>query len=420
MSEPATMAKSEGESARDDGAPWRACRVIAGALADARKGVARLDHASLSEMGLHAGDLIAIRVGGSTVFRRAMPLASLESARGRSDAAGRNHDAQGLIALGEAARDGLGAGLGDVGEVRAADAASVRRVVLAIEDSSATSVLGLKKLFWRELLRRPAATGDLVTVRLASGRAIDARIAMLEPSASSRPDRTALVVDEDTRVELRARERGASQSTAGYDDLGGLDAQLARVREMIETPIKRPELFERLGVEPPKGVLLSGAPGTGKTLLARAVAEECGAAFFQINGPEIASKHFGESEKQLRDIFANAGKKAPSIVFIDEIDAIAPKRESLAGDRQVERRVVAQLLTLMDGLSGRGQVVVMAATNLPDAIDGALRRPGRFDREIAFDPPDAAGRLAILEIHTRRMPFAADVDLEEIATATHR
>ncbi|MEM3070672.1 MAG: CDC48 family AAA ATPase, partial [Candidatus Bathyarchaeia archaeon] len=206
-------------------------------------------------------------------------------------------------------------------------------------------------------------------------------------------------------------------SKVTYEDIGGLGSELQRVREMIELPLKYPELFEKLGIEPPKGILLYGPPGTGKTLLAKAVAYETDAYFTSINGPEIMSKYYGESEARLREIFEEAEKNAPSIVFIDEIDAIAPKREEVTGE--VERRVVAQLLALMDGLKSRGQVVVIGATNRPDAVDPALRRPGRFDREIEIGVPDRNGRLEILQIHTRGMPLSEDVDLERLADATH-
>jgi transitional endoplasmic reticulum ATPase len=202
-----------------------------------------------------------------------------------------------------------------------------------------------------------------------------------------------------------------------YEDIGGLTEEIKKIREMVELPLKHPEIFTRLGIEPPKGVLLHGPPGTGKTLLAKAVANESDANFILLNGPEIMSKFYGESEKRIRDIFEEAEKTAPSIIFIDEIDAIAPKREEAYGE--VERRVVSQLLTMMDGLKTRGKVVVIGATNRPNAVDPALRRPGRFDREISINVPDKQGRLAILKIHTRNMPLDRDIKLEEYAQITH-
>jgi transitional endoplasmic reticulum ATPase len=202
-----------------------------------------------------------------------------------------------------------------------------------------------------------------------------------------------------------------------YDDVGGLKHEMSKVREMIELPLRHPEIFDRLGIDPPKGILLHGAPGTGKTLLAKAVASESGSNFVAINGPEVMSKFVGEAEKKIREIFEEAAKNAPTVIFIDEIDAIAPKREEVTGE--VERRVVAQILALMDGLEERGKVIVIGATNRPDALDPALRRPGRFDREIELRVPDRDGRMEILEIHTRAMPLSDDVDINELAETTH-
>jgi transitional endoplasmic reticulum ATPase len=218
------------------------------------------------------------------------------------------------------------------------------------------------------------------------------------------------------RIQGEAQEKQAP-SAISYEDIGGLEHAIQRIREMIELPLRYPEVFERLGIEAPKGVLLYGPPGTGKTLIARAVAHETKAHFIHINGPEIIHKFYGESEQHLRAIFEEAGKKAPSIVFLDELDAIAPKRENVQGE--VEKRVVAQLLALMDGLKDRGQIIVIGATNIPNVLDPALRRPGRFDREIGIGIPDRNGRLAILEIHTRGMPLADDVDLGHLADITH-
>ncbi|MEO0915902.1 MAG: AAA family ATPase [Pseudomonadota bacterium] len=212
---------------------------------------------------------------------------------------------------------------------------------------------------------------------------------------------------------------GTPSPGAEFEEIGGMEEEIARVHEMVAMPLNRPELFERLGVQPPKGVLFTGPPGSGKTLLARAVAARTSAAFFQINGPEIVSKHYGDSEAALRQVFDAASRKAPAIIFIDEIDAVAPRRDVLSGEKQVERRVVAQLLTLLDGMADRGRVVVMAATNLPDSIDPALRRPGRLEREITFRPPNRAQRRDILAVHLRDAPLAADTDLDAVADASH-
>jgi transitional endoplasmic reticulum ATPase len=250
--------------------------------------------------------------------------------------------------------------------------------------------------------------GDLIHIPLPGGLSVRAEVHATSPgNAGHVGDRTILSMLASARPEHV------------YPEIGGLSEEVARVHEMIAAPLLRPDLFERLAIAPPRGVLFCGPPGSGKTLLARAIAQKTEAKFFQIMGPEIVSKHYGESEAALRRVFAAAAKAQPAVIFIDEIDAIAPRRDDLAGDKQVERRVVAQLLTLMDGLSRRGRVVVMAATNLPDALDPALRRPGRFDREITFSPPRPRQRAEILDVHLRDAPLAPDVDLDAIAQAAH-
>jgi transitional endoplasmic reticulum ATPase len=233
------------------------------------------------------------------------------------------------------------------------------------------------------------------------------------------PTKGIVHIDEDTEVELRAEfeEPRDGRGIINYDDVGGMEETIRQLREMVELPLRYPELFTRLGVDPPKGVLLHGPPGTGKTRLAQAVASESDAEFFTINGPEIMGSAYGESEKRLREVFEEAERSQPAIVFIDEIDSIAPKRQNVSGE--AEKRLVAQLLTLMDGLQSRSNLVVIAATNRPDAIDEALRRPGRFDREIVLGVPDENGRREILGIHTRGMPLGEGVDLNEIARSTH-
>jgi transitional endoplasmic reticulum ATPase len=228
--------------------------------------------------------------------------------------------------------------------------------------------------------------------------------------------KTEVIVSEESAEAVAAAREGDIPSIT-YEDIGGLRDEVTKVREMIELPLRHPELFRRLGVEAPKGVILHGPPGTGKTLLAKAVANETNASFYTIGGPEIMSKYYGESEERLRNVFQEAQKNAPSIIFIDELDSIAPKREEVSGE--VERRIVAQLLSLMDGLKARGKVVVIGATNRINAIDPALRRPGRFDREIELGVPDRDGRLDILQIHTRGMPLEKDVNLERLADITH-
>ena len=259
----------------------------------------------------------------------------------------------------------------------------------------------------------PLTAGDRIRASLFGARACDFKVVDTIPDG--------IVLIEPTTI-IKIKDRGTKdikETRISYEDIGGLHTQIQRIREMIELPLKYPQIFERLGIGAPKGVFLYGPPGTGKTLIARAVANETDAYFTHISGPEIMGKFYGESEARLREIFEDAQKHAPAIIFIDEIDAIAPKREEMGSEKQVERRVVAQLLALMDGLESRGQVIVIAATNIPNVIDPAVRRPGRFDREISVPIPDKNGRLAILYIHTRGMPLAEDVGLERLAEITH-
>jgi transitional endoplasmic reticulum ATPase len=261
------------------------------------------------------------------------------------------------------------------------------------------------------LMERTFVEGD-VTLVMMLGQAIPFTVIKTRPRGIVR-------MTYETNIQILTEPtpeaKGVPRTT--YEDIGGLHEEIQRIREMVELPLRHPELFQRLGIEPPKGVLLHGPPGCGKTLLARAVANESEANFFSINGPEIMSKFYGESEARLREMFQQAQKNSPSIIFIDELDAIAPKREEVTGE--VERRVVAQLLALMDGLAGRGNLIVIGATNRPDALDPALRRPGRFDREIEIGVPDKSARYEILQIHTRGMPLAEDVDLKKLAAMTH-
>ncbi|MEM4655984.1 MAG: CDC48 family AAA ATPase, partial [Acidilobaceae archaeon] len=268
---------------------------------------------------------------------------------------------------------------------------------------------GFKKYVKKRLIGTPIVEGDIVVVQVI-GQGVQLQVVDTRP-------RGAVIINENTIVDVL--DKPAPQvrvPKVTYEDIGGLSHVIAKIRELVELPLRHPELFKRLGIEPPKGILLYGPPGTGKTLLAKAVATEADAYFIAINGPEIMSKFYGESEQRLREIFEEAKKNAPSIIFIDEIDAIAPKRDEVVGE--VERRVVAQLLALMDGLEARGNVIVIAATNRINAVDPALRRPGRFDREIEVPLPDKQGRVEILQIHTRHMPLADDVDLAKLADMT--
>ncbi len=372
-------------------------RVTEARPADAGRGIARMDPADLAALGISVGDLVAI-AGGNTAFARALPLAP-------------EHRGQGRISIDGLLRQNSRASVGDDVLVSAALAQAATRLTLTF-DGEAQNTPAFQRQVRQALADIPLALGCKIRLRLIGGQELGGTVSVVAP------DGPCFLVDTTALAIAAAKTAGAPHSIS-YEDLGGLHKELARVREVVELPIRRPDLFKRLGIEAPKGVLLSGPPGTGKTLLARAVSEECGAAFFQINGPEIIGKHYGESEEALRAIFKRASEKAPAIVFIDEIDAIAPKREGLTGDKQVERRIVAQLLTLLDGLKGRGQVIVIAATNMPDSLDPALRRPGRFDREIIIGVPDRMGRREIIDVHTRGMPLSPDVDLGHMASITH-
>ncbi|MEM4367122.1 MAG: CDC48 family AAA ATPase [Candidatus Anstonellales archaeon] len=319
-------------------------------------------------------------------------------------------EGKGLIRIDGIIRQNAGAGIGEKVIVQKAEGQAASKVVLAPREDI-RSISNLEYYVKEKLRGKPLIKGNMFAIGIF-GAALPLVVVQTVPSGI-------VIVNENTSVIVKKEavkdiEKGP---TVTYDDIGGLKNEVQKIREMVELPLRHPELFEKLGIEPPKGVLLYGPPGTGKTLLAKAVANESDASFFYIGGPEVVSKWVGESEERLRKLFDDAEKSAPSIIFIDEIDAIAPKREEVTGE--VERRMVSQLLTLMDGLKGRGQVIVIAATNRPDSIDPALRRPGRFDRELEIGVPDKNGRLEILKIHTKNMPLASDVNLEEIAAITH-
>ena len=322
-----------------------------------------------------------------------------------------------IIRIDGAIRESIGVSVGDIVTVRKADVSPAQRVVLAPADPNVyldpTYAQQLSYQIKREFLHKPLVRGEILIVPLFFGTQIRLQVVSTIPTqAVYITDGTEVVVKPEP---VRGLPAGIPRVT--WEDIGDLEEVKERIREIVELPLKHPELFKHLGIEPPKGVLLHGPPGTGKTLLAKALANEIGAYFIAINGPEIMSKYYGESEQRLRQIFEEARKNAPAIIFIDEIDAIAPKREEVVGE--VEKRVVAQLLTLMDGLEERGRVIVIGATNRPDAVDPALRRPGRFDREIEIPPPDKRARKEILLVHTRNVPLSDDVDLDKIAELTH-
>lgn len=364
---------------------------------DAGKGLGRVDPKDMHALGIAAFDLIEIGGKRKTVVR-AMPLE--KSQRGQS-----------LIQVDGITRENARVGIDDSVFVKKVESKQAIKVVLA--PTSADLLLNGDNTDY--LVSRldgiPVTVGDRVRITLPGSRIEDFQVLGAIPAES-------IVVHTATKIELRKKPKGkVDTSRVTYEDVGGLKEQIRKVREMVELPLRYPQVFERLGIDPPRGVLLLGPPGSGKTLLAKAVAHETNVSFQAINGPEIIHKFYGESEARLRDIFEIAERNQPSIIFLDEIDAIAPKREKVSGE--VEKRVVAQLLALMDGLKDRGRVIVVGATNLPSMLDSALRRPGRFDREVSLDVPDRNGRLEIFEVHTRGMPLADDVDLERLADITH-
>ena len=364
---------------------------------DAGKGLGRVDPKDMHALGIAAFDLIEIGGKRKTVVR-AMPLE--KSQRGQS-----------LIQVDGITRENARVEIDDSVFVKKVESKQAIKVVLA--PTSADLLLNGDNTDY--LVSRldgiPVTVGDRVRITLPGLRIEDFQVLGAIPAES-------IVVRSATKIELRKKPKGkVDTSRVTYEDVGGLKEQIRKVREMVELPLRYPQVFERLGIDPPRGVLLLGPPGSGKTLLAKAVAHETNVSFQAINGPEIIHKFYGESEARLRDIFEIAERNQPSIIFLDEIDAIAPKREKVSGE--VEKRVVAQLLALMDGLKDRGRVIVVGATNLPSMLDSALRRPGRFDREVSLDVPDRNGRLEIFEVHTRGMPLADDVDLERLADITH-
>ncbi|MCK4444188.1 MAG: CDC48 family AAA ATPase, partial [Thermoplasmata archaeon] len=318
---------------------------------------------------------------------------------------------RGVIRIDGVIRKNADIGIDEKVGIRKANAKMAEKVKLALTEP--LRIVGGEQYISQILEGRAISRGDIVELNVM-GRKIDLIVVSFSPSAD------AIIIQRTTKVTISdkpVKEEMVSLPKVTYEDIGGLGDEVKKVREMIELPLRHPELFDKLGVEAPKGLLLHGPPGTGKTLLAKAVANETNANFHSLSGPEIMSKYYGQSEENLREIFNTAGENAPSIIFIDEIDSIAPKRDEVAGE--VERRVVAQLLALMDGLKARGKVVVIGATNRPDSLDPALRRPGRFDREIEIGIPDRKGRHEVLQIHTRGMPLTEDINLESFANMTH-
>jgi len=406
-------------------------KVMEALQEDAYKGIARIDGATMKQIDVRAGDVIVITGSRETVaiVDRAYPADVGEQ----------------IIRIDGIIRRNAKTGIGEIATITKADVKEAKKVIIAPAQQGVMIKAGegAIEILKRGLLGRAVVQGDIVVLGgaqrrhdLMAGSFEDIFNIFGEALGNSRfgfpgfdsskfvvasiIPKQPVIITESTELVLNPKAIEISEDKipeVTYEDIGGLGEEVKKIREMVELPLKHPEIFARLGVEPPKGVLLYGPPGTGKTLLAKAVATESEAHFILLNGPEIMSKFYGESEKRIRDLFDQAEKNAPSIIFIDEIDAIAPKREESFGE--VERRVVSQLLTCMDGLKSRGRVVVIGATNMPNSIDPALRRPGRFDREVSINVPNKKGRLEILKIHTRNMPLTKDVELEELATITH-
>ncbi len=405
-------------------------RVVEALQDDAYKGIARIDIELMKKMQLSRGDMLAIKGGKQTVaiVDRAYPADIGEN----------------IIRIDGITRKNARTGVGEYVEIEKIEAVEAKKITIAPAHQG-MMIQGDPEGFKQNLLGRAIQKGDILVL---GGRRKDMmndemgdffgdfreifnqmgmtgvggfpNISQIRFVVVSVSPNKPCFISENTQIILSQKAVDVSEEDIPeitYEDIGGLREEVKKVREMVELPLKHPEVFSKLGIEPPKGVLLHGPPGTGKTLLARAVANESEAHFILLNGPEIMSKFYGESEKHIRDIFEEAEKNSPAIIFIDEIDAIAPKREETGGE--VERRVVSQLLTMMDGLNSRGKVVVIGATNRVNSIDPALRRPGRFDREVEISVPDKDGRLSILKIHTRGMPLTKDVDLKQIASKTH-
>ena len=407
-------------------------KVVEAQQDDAYKGIARIDGEVMRELGIRRGDVILIKGGRETVAiaDRAYPA----------------DVGEGIIRIDGILRRNAKTGIGEIVKISKAEVKEAKKIMIAPAQKN-IMVQAEPENLRRGLLGRAIVKGDLVVLggvqrrrdllseefggdlgemlgdmfgSMGVGFGQMGGLTQIKFLIVSTNPNQPTVITENTQVTLNPKAIEISEENIPeitYEDIGGLSDEIKKIREMVEIPLKHPEIFQRLAIEPPKGVLLHGPPGTGKTLLAKAVANESEANFILLNGPEIMSKFYGESEKKIRDLFEEAEKTAPAIIFIDELDAIAPKREEVSGE--VERRVVSQILTLMDGLKERGKVIVIGATNRVNAIDPALRRPGRFDREIEISVPDKAGRLSILKIHSRGMPLTKDVDLDAIASVTH-
>ncbi|MGE5781557.1 MAG: CDC48 family AAA ATPase [Nitrososphaerales archaeon] len=368
---------------------------------DVGRKIARIDPDIAHQLQISSGDVIEVSSLGKKVTVLNWP--ARENDRGK-----------GLIRIDGYIRNRLDVGINDLVDIKKVESKDAQSITLA--PTEPLRIVGAEEYLGEYLLGNLVTTGDVIPLIIMSQR-VDLVVISTRPSGPVLiNESTEIIISEESAKAVQIAKEGIAPSIT-YEDIGGIKGQVSRVREMIELPLRHPELFRRLGVEAPKGVLLHGPPGTGKTLLAKAIANETNASYYTIGGPEIMSKFYGESEEKLRNVFKQAEQNAPSIIFIDEIDSIAPNRDEVSGE--VERRIVAQLLSLMDGMSSRGKVVVIGATNRVNAIDPALRRPGRFDREIEIGVPDKEGRFEILQIHTRGMPLSKDVDLEKLASMSH-
>ena len=375
-------------------------RVKEALLKDVGRAIARIDPKDMKALSLESGDVVVIE-GKRPTPVKIMPCYPED----------RN---KGIIQIDGISRENAQAGIDEKVKLIKTDCRQASKIKLKPDTKTGSLFKADDAKYIGSLINGlPVSKGDKVRAILFGSRSVDYTVTGTNPEGI-------VLIHPNTVFQLElTKQEGEQKRRVSYEDIGGLGNQVQRIREMIELPLKYPEIFDRLGVQPPKGVFLYGPPGTGKTLIVRAVAHETDAYFISISGPEIMGKFYGESEGRIRKIFEEAQAHAPSIIFIDEIDAIAPKREDMGGEKQVEKRVVAQLLSLMDGLESRGKVIVIGATNIPNSIDPALRRPGRFDREISISIPDKTGRLEILNIHTRGIPLAMDVDLEKLAEITH-
>ena len=376
-------------------------RVAEALSRDVGRKIARIPRDVMSILGIETGDFIEIEGPKGKVVAQVIPL--------------RPEDGKGLIRIDGYIREALGVSVGEYVTIRKAEVRPAEKVVLAPTEPIMFGE-DFVEYVRRLLLRKPVSRGEILVIPLFN-TAIKLVVISTQPTQAVYVTTNTEIVVKKQPIAPERLERARAVPKVTWEDIGDLEEAKEKIREIVELPLKHPELFKHLGIEPPKGILLYGPPGTGKTLLAKALANEIGAYFIAINGPEIMSKFYGESEARLREIFKEAEENAPAIIFIDEIDAVAPRREEVTGE--VEKRVVAQLLTLMDGLKERGKVIVIGATNRPEAVDPALRRPGRFDREIEIPPPDKRARKEILLVHTRNMPLAEDVDLDKLAEMTH-